>query len=130
MKISKPARRDARQLFRSCMTSGGLDENRSRQALHRVAEGKPRGYLAILSHFQRLVRLELLRRTAKVESAVPLSPQMQTQLQTDLTRQYGPGLTFMFLQNAALIGGVRIQVGGDVYDGTVQGRLEELRIKN
>ncbi|HUD83352.1 MAG TPA: F0F1 ATP synthase subunit delta [Candidatus Saccharimonadales bacterium] len=130
MKISKQARRDARQLFRSCMTSGGLDENRSRQALHRVAEGKPRGYLAILSHFQRLVRLELLRRTAKVESAVPLSPQMQTQLQTDLTRQYGPGLTFMFLQNAALIGGVRIQVGGDVYDGTVQGRLEELRIKN
>jgi F-type H+-transporting ATPase subunit delta len=123
MKISKQARRDARQLFRSCMTSGGLDENRSRQALHRVAEGKPRGYLAILSHFQRLVRLELLRRTAKVESAVPLSPQMQTQLQTDLTRQYGPGLTFMF-------GGVRIQVGGDVYDGTVQGRLEELRIKN
>ena len=117
-------------MFRSCMTSGGLDENRSRQALHRVAEGKPRGYLAILSHFQRLVRLELLRRTAKVESAVPLSPQMQTQLQSDLNRQYGPGVTFLFLQNSALIGGVRIQVGGDVYDGTVQGRLEELRIKN
>jgi F-type H+-transporting ATPase subunit delta len=130
MKISKQARRDARQLFRCCMTSGGLDENRSRQALHRVVQGKPRGYLAILSHFQRLVRLELLRRTAKVESAVPLSPQMQTQLQSDLTRQYGPGLTFLFLQNSALIGGVRIQVGGDVYDGTVQGRLEELRIKN
>jgi F-type H+-transporting ATPase subunit delta len=130
MKISKQARRDARQLFRSCMTPDGLDENRSRQAVHRVAEGKPRGYVAILSHFQRLVRLELLRRTAKVESAVPLPPQTRVQLQSDLTRQYGAGLTFMFLQNPALIGGVRIQVGGDVYDGTVQGRLEELRTKN
>jgi F-type H+-transporting ATPase subunit delta len=130
MKISKQARRDARQLFRSCMTGGGLDENRSRQVLLRVADGKPRGYVAILSHFYRLVRLELLRRTAKVESAVPLSAQTQTQLQSDLTRQYGSGLTFTFVQNSALIGGIRVQVGGDVYDGTVLGRLNELRIKN
>ncbi len=130
MKISKQSRRDARQLFRLCITNGGLDENRARQTLHRVADGKPRGYLAILSHFQRLVRLEVLRRTAKVESAVPLSPQMQAQLQRDLTRQYGTGLTFTFLQNSALIGGIRVQVGGDVYDGTVQGRLNELKIKN
>jgi F-type H+-transporting ATPase subunit delta len=130
MKISKQARRDARQLFRICMTSGGLDENRSRQALHRVAEGKPRGYLAILSHFQRLVRLEVLRRTAKVESATPLSSQMQAQIQSDLARQYGQGLTFTFLQNPTLIGGIRVQVGGDVYDGTVLGRLNELKIRN
>src|ERR1700691_5607501 len=120
MKISKQARRDARELFRLCVTNGGVDETRVRKAVHRVAGGKPRGYLAILSHLQRLVRLELLRRAAKVESAVPLSTQMQTQLQSDLTRQYGPGLTFTFLQNAALIGGIRVQVGGDVYDGTVQ----------
>jgi F-type H+-transporting ATPase subunit delta len=130
MKISKQARRDARQLFRICMTSGGLDENRSRQALYRVAEGKPRGYLAILSHFQRLVRLEVLRRTAKVESATPLSSQMQAQIQSDLARQYGQGLTFTFLQNPTLIGGIRVQVGGDVYDGTVLGRLNELKIRN
>ncbi|HUD48867.1 MAG TPA: F0F1 ATP synthase subunit delta [Candidatus Baltobacteraceae bacterium] len=130
MKISKQARRDARELFRACITNGGLDENRVRTAVHRVAEGKPRGYLAVLSHFQRLVRLELLRLTAKVESATPLSSQTQAQIQSDLTRRYGRGLTFAFLQNPALIGGIRVQVGGDVYDGTVQGRLNELKIKN
>lgn len=130
MKISKQARSDARELFRFCVINGGLDENRVRKAVHGVAERKPRGYLAILTHFQRLVRLELLRRTAKVESATPLSSQMQAQIQSDLTRRYGPGLTFAFLQNPALIGGVRAQVGGDVYDGTVYGRLQELKIKN
>jgi F-type H+-transporting ATPase subunit delta len=130
MKISKQARRNARELFRLCITNGGLDENRVRKAVHGVAEGKPRGYLAILSHFQRLVRLEVLRRTAKVESATALSPQMQAQIQSDLTHRYGPGLTFTFVQNPALIGGIRVQVGGDVYDGTVQGRLNELRINN
>jgi len=130
MKISKQARRDARELFRVCMVNGALDETRARDAAHRVAQGKPRGYFAILSHFQRLVRLELLRRTAKVESATPLSSQTQTQIQGELTTRYGQGLTFAFVQKPALIGGVRVQIGGDVYDGSVLGRLNELKIKN
>jgi F-type H+-transporting ATPase subunit delta len=130
MKITKQARRDGRQLFRLCVTSGGLDEDRVRKTVRRVADGKPRGYLAILTHFHRLVRLELLRRAAKIDSATPLSSQMQAQIQGDLTSRYGNGLTFTFAQNAALIGGIRVQVGGDVYDGTVQGRLNELKIKN
>jgi F-type H+-transporting ATPase subunit delta len=130
MKISKQARRDARQLFRTCLVNGGLDEGRARQTVRRVAEGKPRGYVAILSHFHRLVRLEVLRRTAKIESATPLSSESQAQFQSDLAHQYGAGLTFEFSQNPELVGGVRIQVGGDVYDGSVRGRLNELRIKN
>jgi F-type H+-transporting ATPase subunit delta len=127
MKISKQTRRDARQLFRACLADGALDENRARRAVADVIRQKPRGYVAILSHFQRLIRLEVARRAARIESATPLSPQVQTQVQGDLTRRYGPGLTFTFAQNPALIGGVRIQVGGDVYDGSVQGRLAALQ---
>ena len=70
MKISKQARRDARELFRSCMVQGALDENRVRQAVAgRRSEQKPRGYIAILSHFQRLVRLEVARRTRDASKA-------------------------------------------------------------
>jgi F-type H+-transporting ATPase subunit delta len=127
MKISKQARRDARELFRTCMVRDALDENRARQAVATVARTKPRGYFAILSHFQRLIGLEVARRSATIESATALPPQEQGQIQSDLTRQYGPGLAFTFTQNPALIGGVRIQVGGDVYNGTVQGRLEALQ---
>lgn len=127
MKISKQERRDARELFRSCLVNGNLDESRARAATQRVIQAKPRGYMAILSHFQRLIRLEIARRTARIESAVALSPQAQTSMQNDLTRRYGPGLNFIFTQNPLLIGGARVQVGGDVYDGTVEGRLEALR---
>jgi F-type H+-transporting ATPase subunit delta len=127
MKISKQARRDARQLFRTCMVRDALDENRARQAVTVVIQSKPRGYLAILAHFERLLRLEVARRAATIESATALPPQTQTDIQNDLTRQYGPGLTFTFTQNPALIGGVRIQVGGDVYNGSVQGRLAALQ---
>src|SRR5438105_11593646 len=122
MKISKQSRRDAKQLFRSCVKDGLLDENRARLVVKRVLETKPRGYLAMLSHFERLLKLDFERRSAKVESAVPLPADLQASVQTSLTRLYGAGLNFSFAPNPALIGGLRIKVGSDVYDGSVQAR--------
>lgn len=127
MKITKQSRREAKELFRSCVVGGLLEENRVRQAVQQVLQSKPRGYLAILTHFLRLVKLDIERRTARVESAVPLASDLQTQIQTSLARSYGKGLDISFAQNPELIGGVRIKVGSDVYDGSVQGRLAELQ---
>lgn len=127
MKITKQSRREAKELFRSCVVGGLLEENRVRQAVQQVLQTKPRGYLAILTHFLRLVKLDIERRTARVESAVPLATELQTQIQTSLARSYGKGLNISFAQNPELIGGVRIKVGSDVYDGSVQGRLAELQ---
>ena len=101
--------------------------SRVRNAVQRVLQTRPRGYLAILSHFQRLVKLDLERRTGRVESASPLSPDLQSRVQSDLARVYGPGLNLSFAPNPALIGGMRIRVGSDVYDGSVQARLAALQ---
>jgi F-type H+-transporting ATPase subunit delta len=126
MKISKQARREAKELFRSSVVNGVLDENRVRQFVTKVAGAKPRGYIGILSHFHRLVKLELERRTARVESAVALPPEIQSEVANRLSRIYGQGLNISFAQNPALLGGLRIKVGSDVYDGSVQARLENL----
>ena len=126
MKISKQAKREAKQLFRSCLVNGLLDEPRVRQVVRQVIARKPRGYFAILAHFQRLVTLDMDRHAARVDGAAPLSPALQTELQQSLTRIYGPGLEFAFAQNAALIGGMRVKVGSDVYDGSIQARLNAL----
>jgi len=126
MKISKQAKLEAKELFRSCMTDGLLDPGRVRQALQRVLESRPRSYLAILSHFERLVKLDIDRHTAKVESATPLPPDLEAGVRAGLERHYGPGLNISFGQNPALIGGLRVKVGSDVYDGSVQARLNAL----
>jgi F-type H+-transporting ATPase subunit delta len=126
MKISKHLRRQAKALFQSCRVNGLLDEQRTRLAVQTVLAQKPRGYVGILSHFQRLLKFDLQRRTARVESAVPLTAAQQTQVSSNLTRRYGPGLNLNFSQNPALLGGMRIKVGSDVYDGTVQARLDAL----
>ncbi len=126
MKATKQAKREATQLFRLCLVNGLLDENRALQAVRQIIEAKPRGYLGMLSYFRRLVELDQAERTAKVESALRLPPDVQTRVQTGLARVYGPGLSTSFADNPALIGGMRVRVGSDVYDGSIQGRLAAL----
>jgi len=126
MKISKQARRDAKALFQSCQTNGVLDENKVRAVVQKVLAAKPRGYVGVLQHFQRLVKLDIDRRTARVESATALSQGQQSELSGTLIRQYGQGLQISFEHNPSLLGGLRIKVGSDVVDATVQGRLNAL----
>jgi F-type H+-transporting ATPase subunit delta len=126
MRVSKRAKREGKALFRSCLVQGLLDENRVRQTFTSVIQAKPRDYSGILGHFHRLVEFEFARRSARVESATPLAPDLQNTLQSGLSRLYGPGLQVSYAQNPALIGGLRVKVASDVYDGSIQARLAAL----
>ena len=126
MKATKQARREGTQLFRLCLVNGLLDAERVRNVVRQIATDKPRGYLGTLSYFRRLVKLDSDRHTAKVESAVTLPADLQSTVQSGLSRVYGPGLASSFEENPTLIGGMRIQVGSDVYDGSVRARLAAL----
>jgi F-type H+-transporting ATPase subunit delta len=126
MKTTKQARREAARLFRMCLIDGSLDEGRVRQVVERAIEGKRRGYVALLTHFQRLVKLERARHTADVESAVPLPADFQASVQAGLQSVYGAGINILFAHRPALIGGMRIKVGSDVYDSSVQSKLAAL----
>jgi len=124
--MTKQSRRDAKQLFRSTLVNGVMDEAKVRSVVQKVLDQKPRGYMAILGHFTRLVKLEQDRRAAKVESAVALTPEQQSGVSSNLQRLYGNGLNLSFHVNPALVGGLRVRVGSDVYDGSVAARLQEL----
>jgi F-type H+-transporting ATPase subunit delta len=126
MKIGKQIRREAKGLFRSTLVSGVMDEAKARAVVKAVIERKPRGYVAILEHFKRLVKLEQDRRTARVESAVPLSPEQRSGVSSRLEQIYGKGLNLSFEQNSSLLGGLRVRVGSDVYDSSVASRLQAL----
>ena len=126
MKIGKQARRDAKDLYLACRREGVLDEGRVRQTVSQVLAAKPRNYLGTLAHFQRLVQLDIQRHTVRVENAVPTSDALMAEIRSSLTRLHGPGLDFQFFIKPELLGGLRIQVGSDVYDGTVKSRLAAL----
>jgi len=126
MKISKTAAINARRLFGLCQTGGRLDDAKARLAVTRLIEARPRDFRAVLGAFQRLVRLDLERRRVTVESAVDLDEATRQRVVASLAKQYGAGLVTEYQTTPSLLGGLRIRVGNDVLDGSVQGRLDRL----
>ena len=126
MKGSKQSRRLAKQLFKSCQVDDRLNADRVRKAVSLLIEHKPRGYFGILQNLQRLVKLDEASRSARVESAVPLGRAQQEDIRNSLNRLKGGDVTVAFATNPGLIGGMRVKIGDDVYDGSVKTRLTAL----
>lgn len=126
MKVSKQQQSQAKRLFRACAPDGVLDEAKIVETIKALIEKKPRGYMQIATHIERLVRLDLANRTATVESAVSLDDAQKSSIQEKLNTLYGINLNLSFTENGELIGGLRIKVGSNVFDGSVRGRLSEL----
>lgn len=126
MKTSTQIKRAGKQLYRLCLVDGLLDETRARQVVQLVMATHQRGYLAMLSHFQRLVRLYREAHTANIETAVQLPADLRDTVENRLTNLYGPGVKTQFALKPELIGGMRIKVGSDVFDGSVRSELAAL----
>jgi len=126
MKRSKEAIRTARQFLQRTLVDGKLDESRARLIVKRIKEGKPRGYAGILDAYVNLVRLEMEKRHAVIESATELDGALKDRIRQDLTARYGDDLSYDFRVVPELLGGTRIRVGSDVWDGSVKARLARL----
>jgi F-type H+-transporting ATPase subunit delta len=126
MKLSKDARRLSRDLFRASFAAGRLDQDRVRAITSKVIDSKPRHYVDILKQYQRLLRLEIEKHHAIIESAAELDPATRGQLEQSLRAKYGRDLTAEFQVSPALIGGLRVKIGSDVYDSSVRERLSRL----
>ena len=127
MKINKEIRQLSRQLMRASFTDGRLDQVKIGSLVDSVIAKKPRHYLDVLENYRRLLRMEVEKRRARVESASDLSPQTSAHIVENLKRKYGQDLVAEFSVNPELLGGMRIRVGSDVWDGTVRNRLERLQ---
>jgi F-type H+-transporting ATPase subunit delta len=123
MKISREARRLARELFRLSLADRRLDASRVSAISERLIAEKPRSYLEVLKEFSRLVRLELDRRHAIIESASPLDERSTTNIANTLKQKFGDDITTEFRTSPDLLGGLRIKLGSDVWDGSISSRL-------
>ncbi len=127
MKINKETRQLSKQLLRASFIDGQLDNSRIASLVKSLIETKPRNYIKALESYKRLLRLELEKRTATIESATELAPQAEADLLANLKRKYGSDLATRFVVNKDLLGGMRIRVGSDVWDSSVRNRLHRLQ---
>ncbi len=90
----------------------------------RVAE-----FSAIVDAFEALLdeRLGFVR--ADVLSARSLDAPQQAGLETEISRMTGRKAKLKFSIDPALIAGVVARIGSTVYDGSVRGQLDKLRLK-
>lgn len=127
MKINKEIRQRSRALLRESFTDGQLDRGLVAARVDSLVAERPRHYLAVLEHYKRLLRLEVEKRHARIESATQLSPQVSSNVASNLKTKYGNDLTTEFVVKPELLGGMRVRVGSNVWDGTVRNRLQRLQ---
>jgi F-type H+-transporting ATPase subunit delta len=127
MKINKETRQLSKELLRASFTDGRLDGGRVSSLLKSLVEKKPRHYIQVLEAYKRLLRLEIEKRTATIETATELGAAAGQQIVDNLKRQYGSDLAARFVVNPELLGGMRIRVGSDVWDSSVRNRLHRLQ---
>ncbi|HZS19072.1 MAG TPA: F0F1 ATP synthase subunit delta [Candidatus Udaeobacter sp.] len=126
MKINKEIRRLSREMLRASFTDGQLDAGKIRSLVDSLIAKKPRNYIDVLKNYRRLLRFELDKRRARIETATEVDSTTSSQLVANLKKKYGNDLTAEFIVNPQLLGGMRVRVGSDVWDGTVRSRLEQL----
>jgi len=127
MQVKKEVRQIAREMLRASFTDGQLDRGRIASVVDSILAKKPRNYLKILEYYKRLFRLEAEKRHARIETATAVEPQIASQISLNLARRYGTDLSTEFAISPALLGGMRIRVGSDVWDSSVRNRLERLQ---
>ena len=91
-----------------------------------LVERKPRNYQGILVTLHRQTRLHLAQRHVIIESAQQLDEATGNDITNKMIAEHGEGLTFEYKINPALLGGICIRKGDDVWDGTVKARLDKI----
>jgi F-type H+-transporting ATPase subunit delta len=128
MKAAKEIQKTARVLFRSCMVNGRLDEGCVRQVLKGLASHSSRGVLSVLMELKKLVGLEVLKERVVVESAVSL-PDGGRGIFGQVLKTRPDVSSLEYREDPKLIGGLKIRIGFDVWDGTVLERLHAFESK-
>jgi F-type H+-transporting ATPase subunit delta len=127
MRTAKEARKVSGVLFRNSFTEGKLDKEKISHMVESLLAEKPRHYVDALKDYQRLIRLETEKRHALIESATQLNSALANQIETNLRGRYGDDLTIEFRTNPDLLGGLRIKIGDEVWDGSIKTRLRKLQ---
>ena len=125
------------------LTSPVEAAEKKRAVLHELLPGispEVERFLAILTHrdrlelvpaiaviYERLLNEHRGIAVAQVTTAVPIDERQKAVIASKLARRLGKTIVLETRVDGSILGGVVAQVGDDVIDGSVRGRLERLR---
>ncbi len=116
----------AKQLFKLSVVNGEVSADRVAGVLGWVEKHAPRQSLALLKVYHHYIATELAKSRAVVEHAGNVNAAALAAIEAAMTKKYSRKVTAVAQPNAALLAGVRVRVGSDVYESSVAGQLAAL----
>ena len=123
---AKAAQQLARRLFRLSVVGGEVSAERVAGALAYVEKHRPPNPVMVLKAYRRLVAAEVAKGVAAVEHAGAVDDAMLGAIAAAMSRRYGRRVTATATPNPALLAGLRVRVGDDVFESSVAGQLAAL----
>ena len=96
---------------------------------HLIQQPRGRRIAELLGNAARIVADASDQSIATVTSATPIAPAQLDRLRVALGRSYGHELKINQIVDPSVLGGLRVQIGDDVIDGSIESRLSDLRQK-
>jgi F-type H+-transporting ATPase subunit delta len=116
----------AKKLLALSLQDGVVSAERVEAVLSALRNQPPRNAKAILRAYAKLIKRAIAAQTAMVESAVPLDESALKSISQHFSQQYGRPIVAQSSENSALIAGLRVRIGDDLYDASITGRLARL----
>ncbi|MDP2136780.1 MAG: F0F1 ATP synthase subunit delta [Candidatus Didemnitutus sp.] len=126
MAASKKTNLLAKQLFKLSLENGAVSPDRVHGVLGWIEKHAPRQALALLKVYHRQIATEFAKSRAIVEHAGPVTEATLKMIEGAMSQKYHRPITSHPQPNAALLAGLRVRIGSDVYESTVAGQLAEL----
>jgi F-type H+-transporting ATPase subunit delta len=93
-----------------------------------VENGRLNALPEIAAQFRALVNATSGVSDARITSAFPIGDAQLADVVASLERRFGRKLKASVAVDASLIGGIRVEVGDEVLDTSVQARLDQMRV--
>ena len=116
----------ARQLLELSLVNGAVSPERVAGVLEYLEKNPPARLSLVLAAYRKLVAAELAKGEARVEHAGPVAPEALAAIAAALGRRYGRPVAATAKPNPALLAGLRVRIGDDVFESSVSGQLSAL----
>jgi len=123
---ARKAQQFARQLFKLSVVDGVVSAERVSGVLEYIEKHRPANPVMLLKAYARFVAAELAKGEAVVEHAGAINAGALAAIAAAMTKKYGRPVTATAQPNPALLAGLRVHVGDDVYEFSVAGQLAAL----
>ncbi len=115
-----------KQLVQLSLVDGRVSSEQVAGVLEFLEKHPPARPQAVLQAYYKAIAIEVAKGEARIEHAGPVAPAALEAIAAALGQRYGRPVVALATPNPALLAGLRVRIGDDVYESSVAGQLAAL----